>query len=142
MTDDDGDATIEELKRKTSRSDRVEEEGRRAETAEFRERVERALEEIDAGDRQKTVSVWDGPLAAFMAAVDDDKKDENEKQDREYLEDVGTALQEKLGEDVDAEAVDRSEVLRLALRLGFREAAPEYLDAARDTVRDHEAPDL
>jgi hypothetical protein len=126
------DTDLEELRRQTSRGDRLDEDTRRDDTAEFRERVERALEEIDAGDRQKTVSVWDGPLAAFVAALED----------TEDLQAVGTALQESLGEEVDAEAVDRSEVLRLALRLGFREAAPEYLEAARDTVREHNAPDL
>lgn len=132
MTDDGGDTELEELRREMSRGDRLDEDTRREETAEFRERVERALEEIDAGDRQKTVSVWDGPLAAFLAALED----------TEDLEAVGAALQESLDEDVDAEAVDRSEVLRLALRLGFREAAPEYLDAAREAVRKHNAPDL
>jgi hypothetical protein len=132
MTDDGGDTELEELRRETSRGDRLDEDTRRDETAEFRERVERALEEMDAGDRQKTVSVWDGPLAAFLAALED----------TEDLEAVGAALQESLDEDVDAEAVDRSEVLRLALRLGFREAAPEYLDAAREAVREHNAPDL
>jgi hypothetical protein len=76
--------------------------------------------------------VWDGPLAAFVAALED----------TEDLETVGAALQESLEEDIDAEAVDRSEVLRLALRLGFREAAPEYLAAAREAVREHSAPDL
>ena len=132
MTEDGDDTELEELRRETSRGDRLDEDARREETAEFRERVKRTLEEIDAGERAKTVSVWDGPLAAFVAALED----------TEDLETVGAALQESLEEDIDAEAVDRSEVLRLALRLGFREAAPEYLAAAREAVREHSAPDL
>lgn len=130
MSDED---TKAELREKFGdKGDRLDEEARREGTAAFRDRVREALEEIEAGERQKTVSVWDGPLAAFVAALED----------TEDLEEVGTALQRELGLDEDADALDRSEVLRLALRAGFRQAAPEHLDAAREAVRDHNTPDL
>jgi hypothetical protein len=126
MTDDD---ELEELRRQTERGDRLDEDGRRDATAQFRERVQTALDELEAGERQKTVSVWDGPLAAFVVALEN----------TEDMEAVGTSLQEALGSDVDVEALDRSEVLRLALRLGFQEAAPGYLETAREAVREQAA---
>jgi len=128
MTDDE---ELAELKEKTNKGARVDEETL-DEMALFRSRVHEVLEEIDGGERQKTVSVWDGPLAAFMAALED----------TEDLEAVGTALQRKIGTDEDPDALERSEVLRLALRLGFNEAAPEYLNAAREAVHEHNTPDL
>lgn len=127
MTDDD----LEELRRQTDRRSRLDEEAGKADTADFQARVQTALEELDAGDRQKTLSVWDGPLAAFVAALDE-----------EDMEAVGTQLQATLGVDEDPAAIDRSEVLRLALRAGFREAAPEYLESAQAAVREHNTPDL
>jgi hypothetical protein len=129
MSDDE---ELAELRREVEKGDRLDEDARREETAAFRERVREALEEIDTGERQKTVSVWDGPLAAFMTALED----------TEDLEAIGEALQGELGLEEDAEGLDRSEVIRLALRLGLREAAPEYLDAAREAVREHNTPDL
>jgi hypothetical protein len=51
------------------------------------------------------------------------------------MESVGHSLQQRLG--TDTTEIDRSEVLRLALRLGFQEAAPEEFDAVRDAVQKH-----
>jgi hypothetical protein len=51
------------------------------------------------------------------------------------MESVGHSLQQRLG--TDTAEIDRSEVLRLALRLGFQEAAPEEFDAVRDAVQKH-----
>ena len=48
------------------------------------------------------------------------------------MEDVGQALQQRL--DVDVGEADRSDILRLALRLGFQEAAPDEFDAVREAV--------
>lgn len=45
----------------------------------------------------------------------------------EQLNDVGHALQHRL--DVNGGDIDRSEVLRLASRLGFQEAAPDQFEA-------------
>lgn len=84
------------------------------------------LEAIERGEQQKTVSVWDGPLAAFIRALEANP---------DQLEEVGHALQREL--DLDERDVDRSEVLRLALRLGFKEAAPETFEAVRDATREH-----
>jgi hypothetical protein len=81
------------------------------------------LEAIDGGEQQKTVSVWDGSLAAFIRALEDNP---------DRMEDVGQALQQRL--DVDVGEADRSDILRLALRLGFQEAAPDEFDAVREAV--------
>ncbi|WP_318570647.1 hypothetical protein [Salinigranum marinum] len=81
------------------------------------------------------MSVWDGDLAAFVAVLDRDTN-------AEHRAAVGHALREALGRDDDDSDVDRSEVLRLALRLGFTEAAPEYLDTLREAIGDHAADRL
>lgn len=45
------------------------------------------------------------------------------------MENVGHALQRQL--DIQEEDVDRSEIIRFALRLGFRETAPREFEAVR-----------
>jgi hypothetical protein len=56
------------------------------------------------------------------------------------MENVGHALQQRL--DVDVGETDRSEILRLALRLGFQEAAPDEFDAVREAVGKQATKDL
>lgn len=129
MTDD---AELESLRQQTQHGDRLDEADREATHAELEERIGEYLAEIDAGDRQKTVSVWDGELAALVAALEDHPED---------LAAVGEHLRGAFDADAAASA-DRSEVLRRALRLGLREAAPEYMDTLREAVRDHATQDL
>ena len=121
MADDD----LEDLKRQSQRGDRLDEAGDQQDRREFTETIIDELEAIDAGEKQKTVSVWDGTSAAFVRALEEHP---------EHLETVGHALQNELG--LDESDVDRSDVVRLALRLGFREAAPETFDSARDAVQE------
>ena len=85
------------------------------------------LGDVEAGDISKTLSVRDARLAALVRALEETGD----------LEDVGTALQEELGREADADEIDRSEVLRLAVRLGLQEAVPEVLDTARDAYARH-----
>jgi hypothetical protein len=40
---------------------------------EFRESIANYLDEIDVDHRQKTLPAWDGPLAAFVAALEEEK---------------------------------------------------------------------
>jgi hypothetical protein len=75
--------------------------------------------------------VWDGHLAAFIRALEENP---------DQLEDVGHSLQQRL--DLDESEVDRSEVLRLALRLGFQEATPEEFEAVREAARQQATKDL
>lgn len=123
MSDDD---ELAALREQTSQGDRIDEAGAAEDRQDLVEDIVAELEAIDQGEQQKTVSVWDGQVAAFVRALE-------ENPDR--LEHVGDGLQEQLGLDTDAD-VDRSEVLRLALRLGFQEAAPSEYDAVREAVRE------
>jgi len=119
------DEDLASLRERTSQGDRLDEapaaERRRA----LVEAIVAELEAVEHGDRQKTVSVWDGPLAAFVRALEANP---------DQLEEVGHALQREL--DLDAGEVDRSEVLRLALRLGFEQAAPDTFETVREAVRE------
>lgn len=121
MSEDDDLAALRE---KTSHGDRIDE----APTAESKQSLAddiiTELEAIEAGEQQKTVSVWDGHLAAFIRALEENP---------EQLQAVGQSLQRRL--DLEEDDVDRSEVLRLALRLGFQEGAPEEFDAVREAVQ-------
>ena len=85
--------------------------------------IVRAFERLDAGDAPKSLSLRDEQLAALIHGLEDQHED---------FTAVGVALQEALGRDADLEAIDRSEVLRLAIRVGLREAAPEVIETARD----------
>jgi hypothetical protein len=112
------------LREQTSHGDRIDEAAAEQDQQAFVADIVDELETIDAGDKQKTVSVWDGHLAAFIGALEENP---------EQMEAVGHALQRQL--DLDEDDVDRSEVLRLALRLGFQEAAPDQFEALREAVR-------
>lgn len=80
------------------------------------------LDAVDGGDVSKTLSVRDARLTALVLALEE----------TDLLVATGTDLQEELGRDVEPDEIDRSEMLRLAIRLGLREAAPETLEAARN----------
>jgi hypothetical protein len=128
MTDDD----LEDLRERTTHGDRLDEAAQEDSREEFRDTITEELLAIDAGDRQKTVSVWDAELAALSAALDEHP---------EHTEAIGEVLRSEFDTAADGDA-DRSEVLRRALRLGLREAAPEYVEELRDAVRDHATRDL
>jgi len=85
------------------------------------------LDAVDDGDVSKTLSLRDGRLAALIHALEETGD----------LYDVGVALQEELGREADRDAIDRSEALRLAVRLGLEEAAPDTVDAARTAQAEH-----
>ena len=122
MTDEDEDLAA--LREQTSQGDRIDQATSAEQDQELVEAIVDELDAIDAGEQQKTISVWDGTLAAFIRALEEHP---------EQMEAVGHSLQQQL--DVDTTAVDRSEVLRLALRVGFQEAAPDEFDAVREAVR-------
>lgn len=121
MSEDD---ELAALREQTSHGDRIDEATAEEEKRELVEDIIAELEAIDAGNQQKTISVWDGHLAAFVRALESNPN---------QLDDVGHALQRRL--DLDEEDIDRSDLLRLALRLGFQEAAPEEFEAVREAAR-------
>lgn len=114
------------LREQTSQGDRIDQAASVEQKQILVEAIVEELEAIDDGEQQKTLSVWDGALASFVRALEANP---------DQMEAVGHSLQQRL--DTDTEEIDRSEVLRLALRLGFREAAPEEFDALRDAVQKH-----
>lgn len=121
VSDDD---ELAALREQTSHGDRIDEAAAEGERQKLIEDIVAELEAIDAGEQQKTVSVWDGHLAAFIRALEANP---------DQMDDVGHALQRQL--DLDETDVDRSDILRLALRLGFREAAPKEFEALREAAR-------
>lgn len=124
---DENDTDLAHLREATNQGNRLEEAAGEADRAELQEAVTEYLAEIQSGERQKTVSVWDGEIAALLAALEDNPED---------MARIGNALRETLNLDTDDD-VDRSEILRLALRVGLREAAPKDIETVRKAVRDH-----
>ena len=127
------DADVEELRKRHQKGSRV--TGAAAETEEAEDEVSSleeamvaAFEEIEAGETAKSLSLRDGQLASLIHGLEAEPDE---------LEAVGIALQEALDREIDSEAVDRSEVLRLAVRVGLREAAPEVIETARNAQARH-----
>jgi nitrate reductase assembly molybdenum cofactor insertion protein NarJ len=121
MPDDD----LEDLRKQTERGTRIETAADEDDLATFRDAIGEHLEAIDAGDKQKTLSAWDGPLAAFVAALEDDP---------ERYDAVADAIAEEL--DVALEDPKKSELLALTLRVGFQQVAPKEMEALREAVRE------
>jgi hypothetical protein len=122
MTDDD----LETLRQQTERGDRVDEAGDQEARRELKESILDELEKIDAGEEQKTISIWDGPIAALVRALEDEH--------HELLEEIGEDLADEM--DIDADEIKRALVLRLALGLGLREVAPDAFESMRDAVKE------
>lgn len=127
MADDE----LEELRERTDRGSRLETATDDTDRAAFQESIAEHLASIDDGERQKALSAWDGPLAAFVAALEDHP---------ERYEKVAAALGDELGVGVDAPK--KSELLALTLRVGFQEVASEDLEALRDALREDAAKGL
>ena len=135
----ESDTDLEELKQRHQKGSRVSGAARGQRGDEARNDSEedvdpleaaivRAFERLDAGDAPKSLSLRDAQLAALIHGL------ENRRED---FTAVGVALQETLGRDADPEAIDRSEVLRLAIRVGLREATPEVIETAQDAQVRH-----
>jgi hypothetical protein len=122
MTDDD---ELRRLREQTAGGDRLDDAGTQERQRALVESLVDALDDVDQGDRSKTVSVWDGPTAAYLAALDDEP---------EARADLADGLADQLDQSVDDP--DRSDLLRLLIRVGLRTAAPEHVDALREAVRE------
>ena len=108
---------LEELRRSTERGSRLDEPTDENETR-FVDALVDSLASIDQGDRPKTIALRDQPVAALLAVLSEREED---------METVGGELQRALGREL-TEEYDRSEIVRLAIRVGLQEAAPEYLE--------------
>ena len=125
MTDDDEE--LEQLREDTELGTRAEYSTPSEETTNLEDTMVALLADVEAGEVSKTLSVRDERLTALVRALEETGG----------LEDVGEALREELGREADADETDRSEMLRLAVRLGLQKAAPEVLDTARDASARH-----
>ncbi len=123
MTDEE----LEELRQKTDIGTRAESSTSGSQPSDLEDSMVALLGDIEAGEVSKTLSVRDSRLTALIRALEETGE----------LADVGIALQEELGRGTDASEIDRSELLRLAVRLGLQEAVPEALDTARDAYARH-----
>lgn len=123
---------LAELKRQTSHGDRLDSDADNDQQQALADAILTELERIDAGEEQKTVSIWDGPTAAYIRALDEHPDQRAE---------VGDALRRQLDIDGD-EPVDRSELVRFALRLGLRQAAPDKFETLKESVQKHVTQDL
>jgi hypothetical protein len=127
---DDGDVDLDALRQQTETGSRLQEDAATTDGEEvdaFKQTLITALAERQEAGSQRTVSFWDGELAGLLDALESNP---------ERLRMVGVTLQEALGRDPDPEAIDRSEVVQLAARLGFQEADPELVESWREAVGD------
>jgi hypothetical protein len=125
MTDTDDE--LEQLRQKTDVGTRAQSPTPGEESTDLEDAVVALLADVEDGEVSKTLSVRDARLTALVRALEETGG----------LDDVGAALREELGREADADGTDRSEMLRLAVRLGLQEAAPEVLDTARDAYARH-----
>lgn len=127
MSDDE----LEELRQQTERGSRLEESPSSNEQG-FTGDILEAIEQIDAGDRRKTIAVRDQPMAALLTALE-------KHPDR--MQQLGNQLQESLDRGTTDE-FDRSEIFRLAVRAGVNEAAPETMTDLEEAHSEHAKRDL
>lgn len=126
------DVDLDALRERTETGNRLQEDASAAANAEegtdpFRQTLIAALAERQQAGSQRTVSFWDGELAGLLDALESHP---------ERLRVVGVALQEALGRDPDPEAIDRSEIVQLATRLGIQEADSDLVESWREAVAD------
>jgi hypothetical protein len=127
------DTNVEDLRKRHQKGSRVtgaatESEASADEMSPLEKAMVTAFAQVEAGETAKSLSVRDGQLAALIHGLEAESDE---------LEAVGITLQEALDRDADPEDIDRSEVLRLAVRLGLREAAPEVVETARTAQAKH-----
>ena len=91
------DPDLEDLKAQTSQGDRLDSAAKEMDRQDLVEDIVDELEAIDAGEQQKTVSVWDGQLAAFIRALEANP---------EHLDAVGNGLQEAGWSNVEVQRLD------------------------------------
>jgi len=125
------DDELEQLREQTERGSRIEEAAGQEAQRELARAIRQELEVIDEGDRQKTLSAWDGPLAALMATLEERPED---------LDRVIEGVERELGITLDDPK--RSRILALLMRVGLQQTAPDLADALRDAVQEHATREL
>lgn len=123
----DADDELEELRQQTDVGTRAESSTSSDDATDLGDAIVGYLGQVETGEVSKTLSVRDERLTALVRALEDTGD----------LDGVGAALGDELGRDAPADGIDRSEMLRLAVRLGLQQAAPEVLESARDAYARH-----
>jgi len=123
----DAEKELEELKEKTDVGTRAQSPTPGEQESDLEDAMVSLLGDVEDGEVSKTLSVRDAHLTALVRALEETGD----------LAGAGAALQEELGREADADGIDRSEMLRLAVRLGLQEATPEVLDTARNAYARH-----
>lgn len=124
----DTDDELEKLREQTDPGTRAEAESEEPED-DLEDAIVDVLGSIGAGETSKTLSVRDDRLAALILGLEDTAE----------LDGIGKALNANLEQTDSDEDFDRSEVIRLAIRVGLNEAAPEVVETARDAYGRHAA---
>ncbi len=124
----DTDDELEKLREQTDPGTRAEAESEEPED-DLEDAIVDVLGSIEAGETSKTLSVRDDRLAALILGLEDTTE----------LDGVGKALETQLGRTNSDDNFDRSEVIRLAIRVGLKEADPEVVQTARDAYGRHAA---
>jgi hypothetical protein len=124
----DTDDELEKLREQTDPGTRAEAESEEPED-DLEDAIVDVLGSIEAGETSKTLSVRDDRLAALILGLEDTAE----------LDGIGKALNANLEQTDSDEDFDRSEVIRLAIRVGLNEAAPEVVETARDAYGRHAA---
>lgn len=137
MTDEDDE--LEELRAATEAGDRLDADAddRDDDPDEFVEAVLEELMAIDAGDSQQTVSVWDRRGKAYVSALEGDE---------DRIADVVDRLREEHDypplPDSAREGLGKSDVVRLALRLGLSRGDPDGWEDVEEARERHERGSL
>lgn len=118
-SDDDVDEELAELREQTDPGTRAA-EATPDDSDELEDAIVATLRAIDRGEVSKTLSLRDERLTALVRGLEE----------TDDLDAAGQALREHLDRD-DTDEIDRSEFLRLAVRAGLQEAAPDVLDTAK-----------
>lgn len=129
MTDSNDDIDAEELLQQSKEQTRHTSEPTQSEVDSLQavdrvDSIKEALLAIEAGDAPENINLRDERLKALLVGLDNSGE----------LADVATGLNAALNADTDIDTADvsQSDVARLLLRVGLREALPEVLDDAME----------
>lgn len=114
---DDTDERLEELRNQESRGNRLDRDDPQSKP-DFAGTIESALDAVENGDQQDTITAYDPKLAALLHALDEDQQ----------MDDVFEQLKTAYDGDSGVDQVSRSAIIRLAIRVGLQEGTETTLE--------------
>jgi len=122
----DVDEQLEELREEESSGNKLERDSAQTQRS-FAEKIVQGIDAVDdpTTSDSATLSFHDKNLAGLFVALEDDDG---------RREEVAEALSEKMGHSVDTEDVTRSQMLKLAVRVGLQEADPQLMEEAEEAA--------